>query len=574
MRLTFLFLSAWVIAGAEATWVERSNQHAQVLLKVLADFQPEAAAQRGVEGVDERIVDLGPRRDERYRAALEGAVNELRARLRREQHPQVRQDLEIMIRAAQEDIRGIELNRKYLIPYFNVAQSIFFGIRSLLDEQVAAERRPAALVRLRRYAGLEPGYEPMTKLAQARILERMKPGLLGPPRVEVETHLRNAGFFLSGLRELFEKYRLSGWEPALAKLEEQIQGYNEWVKEEILPRSRTDFRLPAELYEFGLKQYGVDVSPEELRQKARAAFADLQKQMQQLAPKVAEARGWKLTDYREVIRELKKQQLVGEAIVPHYRQRIGQLEEIISKHELATLPARPARMRLATAAETAAQPAPHMRPPRLIGNRGESGEFVLPLNVPAEGEQALRYDDFTFEAASWTLTAHEVRPGHEMQFAAMVERGVSIARAVFAFNSANVEGWGLYSEFIAAPYFPLEGQLIGLQHRLMRAARAFIDPELHMGKMKPEEGRAILKEQVVLSEAMTKQELERYMFRAPGQATAYFYGYSRLLELRREVERKLGAQFQPKRFHDFILGQGLVPPDLLRKAVMAELVKH
>src|SRR5205823_354609 len=122
----------------------------------------------------------------------------------------------------------------------------------------------------------------------------------------------------------------------------------------------------------------------------------------------------------------------------HYRKRLAALEQIVRRERLATLPRRPARIRLASAAESAATPAPSMRPPPLIDNRGEQGTFVLPLQVPAPpgapAGQTLRVDDFTFEAASWTLTAHEARPGHEMQFAAMLERGVSIVRAVFAFN--------------------------------------------------------------------------------------------------------------------------------------------
>src|SRR4029453_17196480 len=117
----------------------------------------------------------------------------------------------------------------------------------------------------------------------------------------------------------------------------------------------------------------------------------------------------------------------------------------------------------------------------LIGKKGGMGEFVLPLRVPTAGAAAgamQGYDDFTFDAASWTLTAHEARPGHELQFAALVEKGVSLARAVFAFNSVNVEGWALYAEAEIKPALPLEGQLIGLQHRLLRAARAFLDPDL------------------------------------------------------------------------------------------------
>ena len=198
--------------------------------------------------------------------------------------------------------------------------------------------------------------------------------------------------------------------------------------------------------------------------------------------------------------------------------------------------------------------------------------LFLPLNVPAApgSAQTKQIDDFTFAASSWTLTAHEARPGHELQFASMVERGVSLARSLFAFNSVNVEGWGLYAEYITKPYMPLDGQLISLQLRLMRAARAFIDPELQSGKLTPADGMRILTQDVMLSDAFANTEVERYTFRAPGQATSYFYGYTKLLELRRDVEARQGKSFDQHKFHDFILSQGLLPPDLLRKAVMAD----
>jgi len=198
--------------------------------------------------------------------------------------------------------------------------------------------------------------------------------------------------------------------------------------------------------------------------------------------------------------------------------------------------------------------------------------LFLPLNVPAApgSAQTKQIDDFTFAASSWTLTAHEARPGHELQFASMVERGVSLARSLFAFNSVNVEGWGLYAEYITKPYMPLDGQLISLQLRLMRAARAFIDPELQSGKLTPADGMRILTQDVMLSDAFANTEVERYTFRAPGQATSYFYGYTKLLELRKDVEARQGKSFDQHKFHDFILAQGLLPPDLLRKAVMAD----
>jgi len=195
--------------------------------------------------------------------------------------------------------------------------------------------------------------------------------------------------------------------------------------------------------------------------------------------------------------------------------------------------------------------------------------------VPTTGAAAgamQGFDDFTFDASSWTLTAHEVRPGHELQFAALVEKGVSLARAVFAFNSVNVEGWALYAEAEMKPYMPLDGQLIGLQHRMMRAARAFLDPELQLGLIQPDQAVRFLMDEVVLSEPMARQEVERYTFRSPGQATSYFYGYLRWMELKSRVELALGKKFDRKRYHDFLLAQGLLPPAVLTKTVLAEFV--
>ena len=132
-------------------------------------------------------------------------------------------------------------------------------------------------------------------------------------------------------------------------------------------------------------------------------------------------------------------------------------------NHLLTLPARPAIIRLASAAETARQPAPHLAPPPLLNNTGERGQFVPPMDTSGTGGEPLRYDDFTFAAASWTLISHEARPGHELQFDSMVENGISHARALYAFNSTNVEGWGLYSEWFMLPYMPDEGKLISLR---------------------------------------------------------------------------------------------------------------
>jgi len=563
-------------APAKPSWVAKSDVHAKVLVDVLARFGPEGASQFGVEGLDKEILDLKPGRQERVQKELKAALADLEKRLAAETDPTVRQDLEILVDSARDNITGNDLTYKLQVPYFDAVQVIFFGIRGLLDEQVAAERRPAALARLKRYTGLEPGYVPVLELARDRIRERLGvAGLQGPVKAAVEKNIGNSAFYVDGIAQLFQKFPVADWEEAHARLKAQVAAYNDFLKAEVLPRSRDDFRLPEEIYAYRLKQVGVDIPAAQLVERARIAFMEIRNEMKTLAPLVAREKGLTVTDYRDVIRELKKQQIVGDAILPHYQARLKQMEEIIRREGIISLPERAARIRVASEAESAQTPAPNMRPPRLIGNKGEMGEFVLPLRVPTTGAAAgamQGFDDFTFDASSWTLTAHEVRPGHELQFAALVEKGVSLARAVFAFNSVNVEGWALYAEAEMKPYMPLDGQLIGLQHRMMRAARAFLDPELQLGLIQPDQAVRFLMDEVVLSEPMARQEVERYTFRSPGQATSYFYGYLRWMELKSRVELALGPKFDRQRYHDFILAQGLLPPDTLGRAVLSEFV--
>jgi uncharacterized protein DUF885 len=566
-----------MLAGASAsaeTWVEQSDRNTQILLDVLARQSPEGAGQLGVPGLDEEIFDLKPGFVERSREEIRKAADTLHQRLAAEKDPKVRQDLEILIQAAEDQLEGSRLGEKYNLPYFDVVSSEFQGVRTLLDDQVEASRRPAALVRLRKYTGVEPGYTPMAVLAEQFIRSRMdRPGLIAPFKDEIEKDFQNAETYVKGIEELFKKYGIQGYEEPYAKLREQAAAYEAFVRKEILPKARTDFRQPAELYAFNLRTLGVDMPVEELVSRAEVSFKEIQNEMQALAFLVANQRGLQVTDYRAVLKEMKKAQVTGEAILPLYQQRIQDMERIIREQGIVSLPERPMKVRLASEAESAAVPAPNMRPPRLIGNTGEMGEFVLPLKIPGkQGGSQLALDDFTYDALSWALTAHEGRPGHELQFASIVEKGVSKARAIFSFNSVNVEGWALYAEAEVKPYMPIEAQLAALQSRLMRAARAILDPGLQSGQITLEEATRILREEVGLSEGMALQEVERYTFRSPGQATSYFCGYTRLMELRTEAERALGAKFNRQKYHDFILAQGMLPPALLKKAVLEEFV--
>lgn len=562
-------------ASVAPTWVSVSNHYTDMLLAVEMKHRPEIGSNQGLSQYDDKVSQPTLADEDAQRKETEAVLAKLKAAAAQPQPEQVEQDLQILIRRVELDFKEEDFKRAHAVPFMNASAAVFAGLRILLDEQTPSERRPAAVTRIREYAGLEPGYKPLAEIFKQRITEQMaKPGVIYPARTEIETELGRNPNYVEGIKALLEKYKLTGWEDAYTRLASQLTDYDAWMRATVLPKARTDFRLPREEYALALQDYGIDIPPDQIAAMAHKAFTKIQDEMQPIAAEIAKQHHLPSSDYRAVMRELKKKQIVGDAILPFYRERLKEVEKIIAEHQLVSLPDRPARIRLATAAETAQQPAPHMVPPPFLHNTGQKGEFVLPLNIPpSPGEKKSQtYDDFTFDAASWTLIAHEARPGHELQFDSMLEHGVSVARVQYAFNSTNVEGWGLYAEYIMRPYMPLEGQLVSLDYRLLRAARAFLDPELQEGKIQPAEAYRVLEQDVVQSPAFAEEEVERYTYRAPGQANSYFYGFTKLLALRKDTEAKLGPKFNQKKFHDFILAQGLLPPDLMRKAVMEDFV--
>jgi Bacterial protein of unknown function (DUF885) len=581
MKAAFRFaaavLAAWFFVSTanadEADWVSKSNEYANLLLQEVARFSPESAGGIGVDGLDEEIRDLGPGIFDRSMESSGKLLAELKTSLESETDRKVRQDLAIMVKVIEDNLFSSQLDRDTMLPYFNMSRMVFGGVRGLIDEQIPRERYPAAIVRMEKYAGLVDGYTPIVELARDRTRERFDvEGLVGPYQGEVVQDLERAEAMITGIEELLDGTDLQGWEDSYETLATQLRDYNDWVRAEILPRARDNYRLPAVMYADALKNWGVDTSPEDLIEQATKGYMDIRNEMEALAPQIAKEKGYETTDYREVIALLKRDGAIdGDKLLDHYHAVLREIEDIIVREKIVSLPERDAGIRIGSAAETAVQPAPHLDVPRLIGNTGEFPNFVIPLLTQNDDGSWEQTDD-TYEAGSWTLTAHEARPGHELQFSSVIESGVSVARAIFAFNSANVEGWGLYAEAIVRPYLPLEAQMISLQYRLMRAGRMFLDPMLNLGLITPEEAKRLIVEDMAVGESWAQNEVERYTYRMPGQATAYYYGYSKMQVLRAQTELKLRDNFDQQAFHDFVLAQGLLPPDILKDAVMNEFV--
>ncbi|MBV9770243.1 MAG: DUF885 domain-containing protein, partial [Bryobacterales bacterium] len=138
----FMAAAAW--AQTPPAWVSKSNENAQLLIAIMARYAPEGAAAEGVQGLDEQVSTAASGERKRFRTDTMAAREELENRLTAEKDPLVRQDLEILIAQASRDIRQSEANERILLPYDDIPGLIFYGVKSLLDDQVVPNRRPAA----------------------------------------------------------------------------------------------------------------------------------------------------------------------------------------------------------------------------------------------------------------------------------------------------------------------------------------------------------------------------------------------------------------------------------------------
>ncbi len=571
--LRIIFLVAWCLCtntsraaapAHTADWITRSNQLAREYTLERAVWNPESASSEGYREFDAqamRVVDdmVTPERER-----LRRWQKRLRTQLRGERDAEYRVDVQLLLHDVEEELVDLRLDERFgVIPFHAGTEIIFNNLRELINEQTDATRRRAAALRFHKYVRGFDTFAPLLSALQSQtraVLQQHPHRQLLPTRQEVQHYLDDSASYVASIRTLLQQCPRTDWHDDYRVFVQQSQVYDAFVRSDILPHARDDFHLPAALYQFNVRSSGIHTPPTQLIRAARADYRALYQQFTQLAARVAQAHGWTDTTPAAVIRNLKIHTTPhGGAPLALYRNANQLLTRVIRDHDLLTLPATPLHIRLGGDSESRSQPIPHLLSAPLVNNHGERPEFV----IPATAHGTLSLDDFSYPAAAVILTAHEGRPGHDIQFSTMLDRGTSIIRAEYAFNSANVEGWALYAESIVTPFLPDDMQLVGLQFRLWRTARAFLDPEVQLGRITPDEVMHFLTEELGASKKLADLEVRRYTYDMPGQAPSYYYGFTRLLAAKHAMQHRLGKNFSERCFNDTVLSFGLLPIDIL-----------
>lgn len=174
------------------------------------------------------------------------------------------------------------------------------------------------------------------------------------------------------------------------------------------------------------------------------------------------------------------------------------------------------------------------------------------------------------------LTVHEAMPGHHLQIARAQELGELPYFRRNAFETAFVEGWGLYAETLGEEmgmYRTPYERFGRLSYEMWRACRLVADTGIHWMGWDIEQARRCFTENSALSPHNIQTELERYVA-TPGQALAYKIGELRLRALRAEATEALGERFDVRAFHDEVLGAGALPLDVLETRVRAWIARQ
>ena len=200
------------------------------------------------------------------------------------------------------------------------------------------------------------------------------------------------------------------------------------------------------------------------------------------------------------------------------------------------------------------------------------GYYQTPTANDPEGRY--RYNGSNLQGRSLlnagALISHELVPGHHFQINLQRENTALPKFRRESGYTAFTEGWGDYASDLAGKmgmYDDPYDWCGRLAMDLFLTSRLVVDTGMNYFGWPRAKAIAYMKDNTLQSDAEIETETLRYSSDLPAQALAYKMGMRKLVELREEAKRSLGAKFDIRKFHDAVLGSGSLPLDILERHV-------
>jgi uncharacterized protein (DUF885 family) len=529
-------------------------------LGFLHEAFPTAAACDGVHTHDDLLEDFS-------RTAIDSLLRELGSFLRR---------LDAMRPETLNDTERLE--RPVIEAHIRARQLEFDKVRTWeRSPQFYAETLALSLAAQALFAYAPPeerARRVLSKLRQApRLLQQARENVKEPAGIFVKTALET----LRGVQSFIERdlprafasvdelSLLGDLADASTEAAAAIGAYAEYLDTEVAPRTRGTFRLGRDRFAAKLSlEESLPVELERLLEIAQRELAATQEEFRRLAAGKAGTKD-PLAEWRKI----KSAHPAAGQLVPTAKAQIEELSTFLAKQRLVTMPG----------GDVAVAPTPQFYR-WTFASLWTPGPFearplrtyyyvtdVDPAWTPERQEEHLR--DLS-EATLWSISMHEVYPGHFLHFQHVRKLEATLRKSMLFAPPSFVEGWAHYAEHVVVeqgfgkrkPAIKL-GQLA---ESLIRLARTIVGIRLHAEDLSVEQGMRFFRDEAFLEEGSARREAERGTF--DPSYVVYSLGKLMLLKLRADAQAKAGDGFSLKAFHDALLGHGLVPFRLHRQLLL------
>lgn len=337
----------------------------------------------------------------------------------------------------------------------------------------------------------------------------------------------------------------------------ELKSFQKFITDTYLPKTRDTISIQElpngkERYEHAIRYFTTtNLTAQKIHDIGRSEVARILKEMNEIKNKT----GFKkdLSAFNKFLAsESKFYYKKSNDLVQEYRDLTKRIDAELPKL-FSVLPRLPYGVREMDAFMAKAAPAAYYYHGSI--DAGRSGFFVINSHNLASRPK-------------WGMAAlamHEAVPGHHLQIALSQELPAMPEFRKHGGYTAFIEGWALYAEqlgeelgFYKDPYSKY-GQLT---FEMWRALRLVIDTGIHSQGWTREQAIKYFQEHSAMSLQEITAEVDRYIV-WPGQALAYKLGQLKISELRKKANEKLKNKFDIRKFHEFVLGQGALPLDVL-----------
>ena len=259
--------------------------------------------------------------------------------------------------------------------------------------------------------------------------------------------------------------------------------------------------------------------------------------------------------------------LVGTA-----QREIATLRAFVESHHLVTLPAENNVLVRETPIFNRETSFASMNTPGAFEkNATQAYYYVTPVDPKWSPSVTASHLGFFNNYAFPIVTAHEVMPGHYINFVLHKTQHLSLVRALSG-NPSYSEGWAHYCEQMMVDTGWGNGdpkvRLSQLQQALQREARYIIGLREHTQGMTVEQAAAFFHDNTFYGEAPSQREALRGT-----QDPLYGYytlGKLEILKLRADYKKKVGASYTLQGFHDAFLAHGNPPIAIVRQILLGK----